>query len=537
MKKFLCLLFICLSVLCLSSCELLAIILGGLTMDSCTEYTEVNLDDNRDYYLLQFNWTDDSLIPASYTAYVDYDNSRSAEGEEVSDVPKPEGGEIEKYSYAYTDQKVRDEIIKISDNSRSAVSKGSYATGINTNTYSLYDKKTFYVFGKNDQVVEKQATCVGYNNKCNIWCINNNPDVVELDSTQFKAIGDKFADLCDIEEKILGAHTYSSTKYKYYISSQDKIDIVIYDIFEDATSTQNGGTFGYFRPYDMYKNGQKIEGYDIDTSNQTQAIFIDSYFLNLAPNMVYSTLCHEYCHLLNYVQKSVKQGVAYSTWFTEMLAMVSEDMMRDVIGVNEYDSPVARLNSENYGFTDYYNYGPTAWYQDEAVYVSYANSFALGAFLVRQFGGFDLLTEMAKNAYGDKEAVVEALKSKGYNMSFADIIASEYSILMDKALMVSNIVYSGNSNVKFQPIDISYRWCYDKTTKSYKKKLNVYPDIYTANSSYRKDIGPNGFLISEISEDNSWDTIGIRYANISDIWNMYIMYKKSNEWVFINPLD
>lgn len=529
MKKIFALLLICLSIFCLSSCEILFAILGGISTDPCTSYTEADLEDGRDYYLIQYNWTNDKMIPANYTAYVDYENSRSVEKETPVEVENPEAHELIKYSSEYTDKLLRDEMSLVVDSGRSA---GIYKDSkiLDTKTVNVGSKKAFYVFGSSSEsdIVSYDATCKYVNNDCNVWYIDNNREIEVV--KDFESLAAKFSLIKELLEEIYGSHTYSSAA-SYVINPKNKIDIVVYDIFGDASASQRGGTFGYFRPYDMIKNGVNLNGEYINTSNQTEAIFIDSYFYNLVPNMVYSTIAHEYTHLLNFVTKSVKNDVAYSTWYTEMMAMLSEDMLINALDISYSDSPWSRL--EQYKQT--YNYGPTAWYENDYVLISYANAFALGADLVRNHGGFNTLKSMAQNKYGDIDSINSAL---GSNTGFDDLIANHCFVILNNSLYYNKLgstnnkykSSSGKIQAIFDPIDITKNYT-NKNSAGYRE--NTYPELWTATGAYRKDIGPNGFVISEVSENNGYETVGIRYcAGITDIWNMYLLSNKRSEWVF-----
>ena len=123
-----------------------------------------------------------------------------------------------------------------------------------------------------------------------------------------------------------------------------KISLVIYDIGSDKA----GSFYGYFSP-SMYYTNQSGE-------NAMEAIFVDSYYAKqeeLLPGLL-STVAHEFNHLLNYVQKTLKYGLTCESWYTEMLSMVTEDLMQGILQINPSMGPQGRfpyfIMCANYGF-------------------------------------------------------------------------------------------------------------------------------------------------------------------------------------------
>jgi hypothetical protein len=93
-----------------------------------------------------------------------------------------------------------------------------------------------------------------------------------------------------------------------------------------------------------------------------------------------------------------------------MLSMLAEDVIGPFIGVkaNSNSHPVKQRLPY---FLGYYNYDPTVWLGGSAVYYSYANAYALGAYLVRNFGGAALIQQMMQNDAVDIPSITAALTS------------------------------------------------------------------------------------------------------------------------------
>ena len=130
------------------------------------------------------------------------------------------------------------------------------------------------------------------------------------------------------------------------------INIVIYDIGNDFAKATSGTIVGYFHSKDYYAPG--IANY----SNSGKYLYLDSYFASCIPAMTYSTLAHEFQHMINWNMKHIQKGLKASY------------------------TPKNRLAT----FENYYRYSGLE-YNNSATLVSYASVYAFGAWLVREFGG------------------------------------------------------------------------------------------------------------------------------------------------------
>ncbi|ULQ59584.1 hypothetical protein K7I13_14130 [Brucepastera parasyntrophica] len=136
--------------------------------------------------------------------------------------------------------------------------------------------------------------------------------------------------------------------------------------------------------------------------------YIDSYFYDRYSDMVYSTLAHEFQHMINMAVKEFTYNQVPSTWYNEMLSMLSEDMMQDKLNISDSMSPKERFQEFNYGYPIS---GVTDWLSGNYVLYSYAGAYAFGAYLVRNYGGITLLKNIASNSYVDAASITAALQS------------------------------------------------------------------------------------------------------------------------------
>ncbi|MCQ2589689.1 MAG: hypothetical protein MJ179_04620 [Treponema sp.] len=418
----------------------------------------------------------------------------------------------------------------LSTNSR-AVSSSYVTSEVNDNNPSS-NHKSFYVLAEddygNEKFIKSTAELVKSNNYCNIWFIekekeksisgiiltSDNNIKIEKQNVDAKAncalLAEKFAKLLPEEEKYFGSHEYKN-HIDAFIPAQKKIDIIVYDILNDSLiQKQNGYIAGYFSPNDyLTQDYQKEYNTSIAASgktnylyaNSTQAIYIDSAFLATNPNQSYSTLLHEYAHLLEHTNKIITNENpninGKKEWFSEMLAMLAEDLLNDYIGLPDSVSPTNRIPK----FLLNYNRGFTSWNKSENILIYYANTYVYGAYLIRNYGGINLLDKIIKNPYFGEQSINDALRGSGF--SFDDTVSNEWQIFFPgqgfKYSLNKSITPSSTTEYKFKAININdYITNNQATAASSNKALekNIISDRNT-----RKYINPQGFMITYLGKD------------------------------------
>ena len=304
-------------------------------------------------------------------------------------------------------------------------------------TSVIGDTKGFWVDDSSGNFSKKTATLRAVGEYSYIWVVDdvfdnnseqNNDN--KLTQEQIKATAKKFDDIYGPATTIFG-QTYKtfyendiSGAKDAFISPEEKISILICDIWDDYSAIQNSGIVGYFWAKDFGEDSDK----NALRSNECEIFYIDSYFLDSYTEMTYSTLAHEFQHMLNFVNKYIELNKYAkteedlkipSTWYNEMLSMVCEDLLQDIIGIEDKDSPRARLPLFNYS---YLLNGLNEWWGEETgnTLYSYSHAYALGAFIVRNYGGAKLVKEMISNSDVDLESIVNAIKTcsgKSYSTS------------------------------------------------------------------------------------------------------------------------
>lgn len=295
------------------------------------------------------------------------------------------------------------------------------------NSYSPNTRKKFWVDNANGQFSNKNATLIEEGLYCYVWVLDdvyleNSESKVDnkISLEQARAVANKFDKLYSAETAIFGQtykdyyNQFTSSEAEEFLDSgyvlpEEKISILICDIYEDYSPIQNSGVLGYFWAKDFFDDNLLYEETNGKMySNEAEIFYIDSHFLDSYTEMTYSTLAHEFQHMLNFVNKNLKWDVTPSTWYNEMLSMVCEDLLQDVIGIEDKDSPRSRLSSFNYG---YLLNGINEWHEDDNVLYSYAHAYAFGAFITRNYGGADLVKAMTENKYVDLDSIYYAIKT------------------------------------------------------------------------------------------------------------------------------
>lgn len=399
---------------------------------------------------------------------------------------------------------------------------------VNEKTYQNGDKASFYISVKSN--LESKDFRADFVLKesgeyCNVWCVEKDSAYMmknPLSSYVFTQVREKFDEIYPVQIQIFGDNKFSAKWLNLLQKYNGKVNILIYDIANDACESQTGGVYGFFHSLDFHT--------DSNYSNETECINVDSFFFNKDTEGSFQTLFHEFQHLENFVNKVVLSSNSsvskVSTWYNEMLSMLSEDIFTDLLGIELENAPANRLNF----FNAYYPLGFYKWrsgsdyFPSGDVYISYANSYAFGAYLLRNFGGIELIKEISQNDFVDEESITNALKSLGYDFTFFDVLLNFYQILFENESYSLNKEFSDNSfgcklNIKAIDLkkfpatkEIPY-FVYDNATLYSSKKFPV--------SAYSFSVykNPYGYSVNDIQEQND----NLAYKVISSNSSSYLI--------------
>ena len=235
-----------------------------------------------------------------------------------------------------------------------------------------------------------------------------------------------------------------------FIAPQSKVKIYVYDIYEDYSKSQSGGIYGYFWSKDLFPIST------ISYSNQCPMFYIDSHFLDSDTDTMYSTLFHEFQHMLRFMNKNMPLGTtadADGAWANEMMSMLAEELLQSDLGNADSNSPKSRLNIFFNG--GYLLSGLNTWLDSTSngtnmVLYSYANAYAFGTFLIRNYGGLSLVREMASNDKYNLEQITSAVRAMGYYTNLTDAqIIEELLLQFSRSLFYTD--FAGTNSTSDAP--------------------------------------------------------------------------------------
>lgn len=262
-------------------------------------------------------------------------------------------------------------------------------------------------------------------------------------------------DIYDWDTSVLGAE-WGSTSYSNLIPFNKEITILLSDI--EADNSDTGGIVGYFWA------GNNFTTASVSSSNQRIMFVIDAVmFANPTtdgssgtgtwdpttsywPRIVYSTLAHEFQHMIQFYQKQVLYQIETDTdtWINEMCSMLMEDLVADKLnvegprGVTPPTDGTAGGPGNTLGrFPDFdrFSYYPLA-VTDNFGLIDYSISYAFGSWLARNYGGASLLRKIVQSPYTDNTAIIKAVEA------YTGRTDETFTMLLERwasAVLVSNL--------------------------------------------------------------------------------------------------
>jgi hypothetical protein len=303
-------------------------------------------------------------------------------------------------------------------------------------------------FGAGDVIVSVPATCQyvsplitvagGGTRKLNIWvandCWTGGTKRHLVNSTMVAALADKFLktglgnDIYDYDRSVIGAE-WGPQSFSNLIPANGEITILLSDI--EADNSDTGGVVGYFW------SGNNFLASSVPDSNQRIMFVLDAVMYanpsptgatgtgtagwdpvtSYWPRFVFSTLAHEFQHMIQFYQKQVLQRVqtGTDTWINEMCSMIMEDLVADKLsvegprGVNPADGSAGSPGNTLGRFPGFnrYCYYPLAQTGSYGI-IDYSVSYAFGSWLARNYGGATLLKRIVQSAATNESAVTGA---------------------------------------------------------------------------------------------------------------------------------
>mgnify|MGYP002623628911 CR=1 FL=1 len=272
---------------------------------------------------------------------------------------------------------------------------------------------------------EKQtATLLAIGKKCYVW-------VVDVPSNRAAEI--YAAEVAETFDKLYSSVTTvygneSDTLYVFNGSNFTLADMACYSMTGTRVNIVlsrfvSVGTVGYFYCKDYY-TGYTAKASDARaSSNSGKYLYINTRYMGTerSRSMVYSTLAHEFQHLIMFGQKNIRCGVSAANWFNEMMSMICEDLLQDELGIANAQSPKNRLGRFA---ASYYLSGAAEFISVDGSYLpSYAALYGFGAYLIRTYGGAAFVNRIMQSDYCNEQAIAKAVSAvTGREMTFSEIV-------------------------------------------------------------------------------------------------------------------
>jgi hypothetical protein len=251
----------------------------------------------------------------------------------------------------------------------------------------------------------------------NIWVYNNG-----ITSAEAQALSAKFDIIYPAETNILGYEYGGGPTGNGGKDGDSKIQILVYP-------AAGSSILGYFWEVDFWPQSELGSQY---RTNQAEIFYINASYVKNNPMLMYLTLAHEFQHMINFNRKVVARGLTSDTWYDETLSMMTEDIMANIIGVpttNE-DHPI---RDHIAGFlAGYTGVGFSEWPSQP---YPYSKGYTFGAYLLRNYGGAELLRKILANNSVDAASITAALNEVEPGMTYVKAI-SRFGEAM---------IFSGNS--------------------------------------------------------------------------------------------
>lgn len=397
---------------------------------------------------------------------------------------------------------------------------------------------------------QKPFTLRARNSSCLVWVADDCYSAAlssesKVTTAIAESIADTFAKHCGFERKVFGTessmmideYNYASIGMASKSDTGTLVNILLYDIGDDYSSSNASGVIGYFSSKDYYVRRLSAEGNTkpLRYSNEGKFFYIDAPFCNYdssatgsykfggtggVSQTVISTLFHEFQHMINFGNKVIEGGVSDNpSWHNEMLSMLAEDLMAQQLGLDAKENVAAnRIPLFNRA---YYNSGLTEYLKDtgKSIY-SYSTAYAFGAWIAREYGGPAFIENMSKNAKTGMDSITDAIyattgKSVSplvlykkfiqacvYRNTFAQTYG--YPTLYKSTNSILDGIYAGLGCIDIFSSDYKYQY-YDRSSDYYTGPCLI---SYDAAAD---ELRPHGFTIHYVGRATS-DTVVLEFS-------------------------
>ena len=449
--------------------------------------------DSGPRYMIRYNSSPDKTVPLSDTGY------------------------IKSYSSAVSEKSIGNVSVRTASRGLSGAAGGE---GVRVNLTDSGDKigavKDFFVYDSDEEgnkaFHKVSMTLKESGEHCLIWC----EDSLEVSEGSLNTLQEKFDTIYSLETALFGIcsdYTVKDTE-KFITNANDKIYIIVMSMTDDSTG-------GYYSTLDMYTKSY-ISKYNAENNtdyetNEARMFYINSDMLDEMEECT-SALTHEFQHMLRYICDEIVKGVKTPDWYDEMLSQLAEDIFSGYLNLKTESTAISKLEL----FKMFTNFGVTYWNNDDPVnnQASYSVNYAFGAYLLRNYGGADLLAALTShNTPGTGKDVINnafrilGLKNNdGSDLTFEDAAAAFYQVCIYTSKEDADKGMSLNKEVKFSVGDITVtapaidlmniRSSQGELISESPVMPFPYSEIIKSDDYAAVQLHPYGFILSDLARDD-----------------------------------
>ena len=274
---------------------------------------------------------------------------------------------------------------------------------------------------------------------------------VMVNALAAKFLTDGTNDIFGYDTAILGAewgNVSMSGLASRLVPFNGEITILLSDIGQD--NSDSGGIVGYF-----WAGNNFLPAYEAGSNGRIMFVIDAVMYAN--PNAdgsssmggtgwaptnywaeeVFSTLAHEFQHMIQFYQKGIVlrgDGESADTWINEMCSQLIEDLVADKLGVKGPRGvssamgdagPTGNIFGRIPTFNRYLSYQLDKISPQNGPYnvEDYSFSYAFGSWLMRNYGGANFVKNVVYDLATDSTCVLDAVtKASGKSLSMADLI-------------------------------------------------------------------------------------------------------------------
>ena len=186
----------------------------------------------------------------------------------------------------------------------------------------------------------------------------------------------------------------------HLIGDDATINILVYNMY-------SSGMAGFFWPKDNFKKSY------IAASNEKIMFYVSAQLLNSDEKETFTTLDHEFQHMIHFYQRAVLKDLHDDTWFNELMSEATEDILATKIGykgprnVDPNDGSAGASNNKKGRYPSFNAHNTLALTEWGGSVAHYGKVSAFGAYLNRNYGAASLLHKMMMSSKPANEVLKE----------------------------------------------------------------------------------------------------------------------------------